>query len=70
MFDIIIICRLCKKEEIVGYHPIWTKKNICYDCRERMIDKHKNWTTKIYLKHREKYKSLYDLPQPPREDGL
>jgi hypothetical protein len=47
MFDSVIICRHCKKEDIVGWHPLWESRNICNVCREKMYEKHGKWMDKL-----------------------
>ena len=50
MFDFVITCKHCGKEEIHGYHCIWEDRKICVSCREKMYERHKVLMDKILEK--------------------
>ena len=40
-------CKYCGKRTILGWHPIWKDRKICWDCRDKMYAKHKVWMDKL-----------------------
>lgn len=54
MFDVVFTCRLCKKETILGWHPLWKTKHICWKCRDKMYSKHKTWMDKLLAINKQK----------------
>jgi hypothetical protein len=51
------MCRCsCGKEEYMAWHPFWGDHNICYSCRDKMVEKHKAWMDKLLEKSHKKCK--------------